>query len=86
MFGLKPEDLEEEIELWEINREPFTVFNSLSTQWRMGMNGATGLDYAVLPTVMDFLEVPADNRKQVFLDLRAMEQAALRAMADARDE
>jgi len=85
MFGLKPEDLEQEVEIWEVNREPFAVFNSLSTQWRMGMNGATGLDYAVLPTVMDLLGVPADPRRQIFMDVRVMEQAALGAMAEARE-
>lgn len=85
MFGLKPEDLQQEVEIWEVNRESFSVFNSLSTQWRTGMNGATGLDYAVLPTVMDLLGVGTDPRRQIFMDVRVMEQAALEAMAEARD-
>ena len=42
MFGLKPEDLDSVIELWSPNIESFTVFNSMSTQWRTGMDGPTG--------------------------------------------
>ncbi|KFE50148.1 DUF1799 domain-containing protein [Pseudomonas syringae] len=79
------EDMQEEIELWEINTQSFTVFNSMSTQWRTGMGGATGLDYAVLPVVMELLDVEQDDRKRVFGDVRLMEQEALDTMADARD-
>ncbi|WP_343582479.1 DUF1799 domain-containing protein [Enterobacter sp.] len=30
----------------------FLVFQAVSTQWRTGMGGASGLDYNVLPWVM----------------------------------
>ncbi|SED33190.1 Phage related hypothetical protein [Pseudomonas mohnii] len=82
---MKPEDLEIEIELWAINAEAFSVFNSMSTQWRSGMSGATGLDYTALPVVMDLEGVKADNRQQVFRDVRTMEQEALRTMADNQE-
>lgn len=76
------DDLEEEVELWAVNAEAFSVFNSMSTQWRAGMSGATGLDYTSLPIVMDLEGVDADDRKQVFRDVRTMEQEALKTMAD----
>ena len=82
---MKPEDLETEIELWAINAEAFSVFNSMSTQWRAGMSGATGLDYTSLPIVMDLEGVDADDRKQVFRDVRTMEQEALKTMADNQE-
>ena len=82
---MKPEDLETEIELWAINAEAFSVFNSMSTQWRSGMSGATGLDYTALPVVMDLERVKADKRQQVFRDVRTMEQEALRTMADNQE-
>lgn len=47
------------------------------SQWRTGMNGATGLDYAVIPTVLELIEVPRARWPQVFQDLRVMEDAAL---------
>ena len=85
MFGLKPEDLETEIELWAVNIESFTVFNSMSTQWRNGMDGPTGLDYSVLPVVMDLVGVDAGDRNKVFADVRLMEREALGTMDDNKD-
>ena len=82
---MKPEDLETEIELWAINAEAFSVFNSMSTQWRSGMGGATGLDYGVLPVVMDLEGVEVDDRQHVFRDVRTMEQEALKTMADNQE-
>ena len=79
------DDLEEEVELWAINAEAFSVFNSMSTQWRAGMSGATGLDYTSLPIVMDLEGIDADDRKQVFRDVRTMEQEALKTMADNQE-
>lgn len=61
------------------------MFNSMSTQWRVGMSGATGLDYAVLPVVMDLEGVETDKRRQIFQDVRTMEQEALRTMADSQE-
>lgn len=79
------DDLEEEVELWAVNAEAFSVFNSMSTQWRAGMSGATGLDYTSLPIVMDLEGVDADDRKQIFRDVRTMEQEALKTMADNQE-
>lgn len=79
------DDLEEEVVLWDVNAEAFAVFNSMSTQWRAGMSGATGLDYTSLPIVMDLEGVEADDRKQVFRDVRTMEQEALKTMADNQE-
>lgn len=60
----------------------------MGTQWRMagGMGGTapTGLDYHALVAVLDFLEVPAEERADVFADVQVLEGAALEAMAEAR--
>jgi hypothetical protein len=39
--------------------------------------GASGLDYAAIPVVMDFYGVEAGARRQMFDDIRVMEVAAL---------
>lgn len=61
------------------------VFQALSTQWRIGMNGPTGLDYNVLPELWKRLEVKKKERNRVFADLQEMERAALSVMARQRE-
>ena len=41
------------------------------------MSGYTGLDYAALPVVLTMLDIPQDQHKDIFADLRVMEHAAL---------
>ena len=62
------------------------LFVAMGTQWRVGMGGPTGLDYAVVPTVMDLHEVPPSRRRRLFDDLRVMESEALRVFADGRQQ
>ena len=62
------------------------VFLAMQTQWRTGMAGATGLDYAALPAVLRLTGLPRAQWPQVFDDLRDMEGEALthfREVADA---
>lgn len=72
------------IEIWPENAEPFGLFTQIMTQWRTGMNGATGLDYAVLPAVFEINDIAPARRAQAFADLRVMESAALDAMRQNR--
>ncbi|MFA9949159.1 DUF1799 domain-containing protein [Dentiradicibacter hellwigii] len=52
-----------EIELWPENALPMQVFMAMQTQWRIGMGGATGLDYSALPVVEDRLKRPQKTRR-----------------------
>jgi hypothetical protein len=49
----------------------------MSTQWRIGMNGPTGLDYGCLPQIMDWLGMDEKKRATAFKDIRLMERIAL---------
>ena len=69
----------EAVGVWPDNVSTLNVFVAMSTQWRVGNNGATGLDYAALPVVEDRVGIRAD-----FDGLRAMEEAALAQMAENR--
>lgn len=64
-----------EVEVYPENWLAVRVFDAMSSQWRMGMGGPTGLDYAALPVVFDLLHV--EDRPAVFDDLRVLERAAL---------
>lgn len=58
------------------------TFIAMSTQWRVGMAGATGLDYNALPVVMRMVGVPQKDRFSVFEEVRTMEDSALETMRD----
>jgi hypothetical protein len=80
-LNLTPEDFAHEfVEAWPDNIQAIRVFISMDTQWRTGMNGSTGLDYAALSEVWRRLKVPPAERDDVFDDLRVLEGAALRQM------
>ena len=51
------------------------------TQWRVGMNGPTGLDYTAVLACLRNLRLGRQRSDEIFDDVRAMESAALQAMA-----
>ena len=59
------------------NVQAVSIFCDMMTQWRVGMSGATGLDYKALPVVLSIRRVKLPEREDVFDCLRVMEQAAL---------
>jgi hypothetical protein len=68
------------VEVWPDNLAAVNVFIAMSTQWRVGMSGRTGLDYAALPAVLDLSDVPKAERADVFESLRTLEDAAMEQM------
>lgn len=57
----------------------------LRTQWRVGMGGATGLDYtAVLADLREQIPDDATERRQTYLDIKAMEAVTLQEWAEQR--
>jgi hypothetical protein len=89
LLGISREDVEDtsSTDIWPENVNAFLVFDAMRTQWRVGMAGATGLDYAALPATLDLLDIEFDEdttRKQLFSQLRVMEYEALSLMAQQR--
>lgn len=65
-------------EVWPENWPAFCLFMDMQTQWRMGMDMPTGLDYTALVALMDVHEVA--DRKAMLADVQVMEAAALKAI------
>jgi hypothetical protein len=85
MFGLMPGDIEEEnVEVWRDNWPAFRLFNALSTQWRTGACGATGLDYTSIRDVAGFLGIKKKTIPEIFPDLQVMEAEALLVMSESK--
>lgn len=87
--GFDEEDYEDEhgpVEVWSENVSVVNVFIAMDTQWRVGMNGATGLDYTALPVVLRMTETPRKTWPSAFQDIRVMERAALNEMHGIRED
>ena len=86
-FGLTLEEASgPPVDIWPDNLNSFNAFVALLSQWRFATGGATGLDYAVIPTVLRLINIPRPAWAGVFDDLRVMEDAALEQMRKNRKE
>lgn len=84
-MGLREEDYPpEDVEVFSDNWDCFRVFDSMGTQWRVGMSGPTGLDYNVLPICLKSLGIKKKQLKNILPELRVMESEALKVMAEDR--
>ena len=54
----------------------------MATQWRIGMSGATGLDYNVLPAVMRLQSIPRKDWPDTFECVRVLEAEAMTVMSE----
>lgn len=73
---------ENEVDVFEENWPALALFAALSTQWRVGMAGATGLDYPAVLAVMDVQGIAPEDRRERFDEIRVMERAALDVMSE----
>ena len=73
------------VELWPENERAINLFTTLSTQWRIGMNGATGLDYSPFFARMDRMRLSDDDYEILFDDIRIIESEALQIMNKKTD-
>lgn len=81
-FGLVATRLAEPVDLiylWPENVPTWNLFQSLQTQWVVGMSGAIGLNYQSVNIVMTHRAIPRRDRQQVFSEIQAMERATLSA-------
>jgi len=79
------DDAGAEIWLWPENRLAWDLWLCLQTQWRVGMGGATGLDYAGVQAAMQLMGVARKERAELFALVRAMEGATLDEWARKSD-
>ncbi len=70
------------MEVWPDNHAAFSLFISLGTQWRVGMGGTTGLDYAAVYPLLDRAAKDPQEWDEMFSDIQVMEGAALKQMSD----
>lgn len=78
-FGLTLDEAQgPPIEVWPDNILAVNVFVSMSTQWRTGAMGATGLDYNALEATMRMMGIAVNG--EILEEIRILEDAALETM------
>ncbi|HYD58971.1 MAG TPA: DUF1799 domain-containing protein [Noviherbaspirillum sp.] len=80
MFGLTLDDVQEPVELWPENVRAVELFQRLSTQWRVGVGGATGLCYEAVIPLMNRMGLTDEEWSALFDDLQVLERVALEVM------
>lgn len=81
-IGIRREDVEDHsvVEIWPENELPFKVFNEVSSQWRVGVNGPTALDWNIAFRIMDLMGVKSKKQLEVIRAIKVMESSALSQM------
>ncbi|WP_343591906.1 DUF1799 domain-containing protein [Paracidovorax wautersii] len=78
---------DEPLSIWPECVDAWNHWMALQTQWRMGMDGATGLDYAGVRAYLDEQGIgPGPVRQELFACLCACEAAFLDVLQDIRAE
>lgn len=75
-----------EIDVYPENWPAVRVFALMSTQWRVGMMGAIGLDYTALPVVEARSGVTNEDPADLFWAVREMELEVLKIYAERRND
>lgn len=84
IWAAAPEE-PEEVFLWPENKEVWDLFQSLSTQWNVGMQGPLGLRYEAVPIVMRMRRVKRSNEQEIFAKVQLMEAAMLAAWSEKKN-
>ena len=76
--------VQDEAYLWPCNVQAWGVWCAVQSQWRAGMAGREGLDYAGVRACMDESGLCGDERRSIFTAIQAAEHASLEAWAEQR--
>lgn len=84
IFGTAPETRTEY--LWPECVPMWRCWQAVQTQWRAGMAGATGLDYAGVAAYLTESGWEGEARRECFEAIRACEGVTLEVWAEQRKE
>lgn len=89
LFGFSEDDFSDEdttFGVWPCNWQAVQLFIGVSTQWRVGMSGATGLDYSAVAAVMACSNIKRKKRKSLLEKIRLMELEVLAMWAGENEQ
>lgn len=84
-FGFKASDYgDKTIDVWPENMRVVSIFAMLGTQWRISMNGPSGLDYAAVKAVMEMNGIKRKKQAEMLQLIGVMEKEALSVMHESK--
>jgi hypothetical protein len=87
MWGMTVEEARvPPLDVWPDNWPAACAYASMSTQWRIAMGGATGLDYVALESVFRMAGVPRKDWPEMLADIRTMERVTLLDIQQKREQ
>lgn len=80
-WGLSLDDVQNQaVEVWAEHWQAVELFQQMSSQWRVGVGGAVGLDYGVLFKLMDLQDIDKSRKLEILPQIQICEAAALEIM------
>lgn len=76
---------EQVLYLWPENADTWRHWCAVQTQWRVGMSGRTGLDYAGVCAYLTLHEREPDAQRAHLAGIQAAELASLHVWAEQRE-
>lgn len=70
--------------LWPCNVEAWNHWQAVQSQWRIGMHGQTGLDYAGVLAHLREIVPKRRRRAEIYAGIRAAEYGTLVGLADRK--
>lgn len=78
-------DTTETVYLWPDNVQAWNCWQGVQTQWRTGMSGPTGLDYAGVRAFLGMQDLEINEQREAFVGIQACERVTLDVWAEQRN-
>ena len=72
--------------MWPCNLHAWGLWQELQTQWRVGMAGATGLDYTAVIAHLRASGLRGEPLREAYAAIREAESATLEVWAEEREQ
>lgn len=80
-----PEEQAEPLYLWPENLSSWNLYQAVSTQWVVSVEGPVGLHYPSVESVMRMWRIKPRDQQRKLKEIQAMERAALAAWQERRE-
>jgi hypothetical protein len=85
LIAVQADEVLEPLYLWPENVPSWNLFQSVMTQWVVSMDGAVGLHYPSVESVMRMWRIKPRDQRRKLREIQVMERATLKAWREQRE-